>query len=51
MKKLNFMLGMDYDSFSPNGGSEYFRQAQNIVNQAQSSQFKGWKSYDGNTNR
>ena len=48
---INFMLGMDYDSFSPNGGSEYFRQAQNIVNQAQSSQFKGWKSYDGNTNR
>ena len=48
---INFMLGMDYDSFSPNGGSEYFRQAQNIVNQAQSSQFKGWQSYDGNTNR
>lgn len=48
---VNFMLGLDYDSFSPNGGSEFFRQAQNIVNQAQSSQFSGWKSFDGNTNR
>lgn len=46
-----FMLGMDYDSFSPNGGSAYFKQAENIVNQAQSSTFSGWKSYDGTSNR
>lgn len=46
-----FMLGVDYDSFSPNGGSQYFKQAENIVNQAQSSTFSGWKSYDGTTNR
>lgn len=46
-----FMLGMDYDSFSPNGGSPYFKQAETIVNQAQSSTFSGWKSYDGTTNR
>lgn len=46
-----FMLGIDYDSFSPNGGSQYFKTAENIVNQAQSSEFKGWKSYDSNTNR
>ncbi len=48
---VNFMLGLDYDSFSPNGGSQYFKQAENIVNQAASSQFGGWKSYDGTTNR
>ncbi len=48
---VNFMLGMDYDSFSPNGGSPYFKQAENIVNQAQSSTFTGWKSYDGTSNR
>lgn len=48
---VNFMLGLDYDSFSLNGGAQYFKQAENIVNQAQSSTFSGWKSYDGTTNR
>ena len=46
-----FMLGIDYDSFAPNGGSQYFKQAEAIVNQAQSSTFSGWKSYDGTSNR
>lgn len=46
-----FMLGLDYDSFSPNGGSDYFKKAETIVNQAQSSQYAGWKSYDGTKNR
>lgn len=45
------MLGIDYDSFSPNGGSAFYKQAENIVNQAQSSTYSGWKSYDGTTNR
>ncbi len=45
------MLGMDYDSFSPNGGSEYYKTAETIVNQAQSSSYSGWKSYDGTRNR
>lgn len=48
---INFMLGLDYDSFSPNGGTAFFRQAENIVQQAQSSTFSGWKSYDGTSNR
>lgn len=48
---VNFMLGLDYDSFSLNGGSAFFKQAEAIVNQAQSSTFSGWKSYDGTTNR
>ena len=46
-----FMLGMDYDSFSMNGGTDYFKKAETIVNQAQSSTFAGWKSYDGTKNR
>ena len=45
------ILGMDYDSFSPNGGTDYFRQAEQIVNQAQGSSFAGWKSFDSQRNR
>ena len=46
-----FMLGLDYDSFSPDGGTEYFKKAETIVNQAQSSQYAGWKSYESTKNR
>ncbi|MBS2098975.1 type IX secretion system protein PorD [Carboxylicivirga linearis] len=45
------ILGMDYDSFSSNGGTDYFRQAEQIVNQAQGSSFAGWKSFDSQRNR
>ncbi len=48
---VNMILGMDYDSFSPNGGSEYYKKAETIVNQAQSSSYAGWKSFDGTKNR
>lgn len=42
------ILGMDADTFSPNGGDEYFQQAQNIVNYSQQgNNFKGWKLEDG----
>jgi hypothetical protein len=47
-----FMLGMDYDSFSPKGGSPYFTEAQQIVSNAQSSGNAGWQSNEkGNKNR
>lgn len=47
-----FMLGMDYDSFSPKGGSPYFTEAQQIVSNAQSSGNVGWQSNEkGNKNR
>ena len=36
------ILGLDADTFSLEGGSEYFRTAQNIVTQAQSSSSLGW---------
>lgn len=45
------ILGLDYDSFSLNGGQKYFEAAQTIVNNAQSTDFQGWKAFDGNRNR
>lgn len=47
----NIMLGIDYDSFAPNGGTEFFKRAETIVSQAQSSQFGGWKSFEDTKNR
>ena len=44
-------LGLDFDSFSQNGGSPFFEAAQQIVNNAQSSSQQGWKAFDGNNNR
>jgi len=45
------IVGMDYDSFSKLGGTPYFTAAQNVVTNAQGSQSKGWKAFDGNNNR
>ncbi|MCU4166658.1 DUF4835 family protein [Carboxylicivirga caseinilyticus] len=45
------ILGMDYDSFSPNGGTEYFQKAEQIVNQAQGSSYSAWKSFESQRNR
>ena len=44
------IMGMDYDSFSKLGGSNYFASAQTVVANAQSSAYKGWKAFDGNIN-
>jgi hypothetical protein len=38
------LIGLDYDSFSLNGGTEYFQKAEAIVNNAQGSEYSGWKS-------
>ena len=40
------IIGMDYDTFSSEGGTEYYQKAQKIVNNAQSSVNKGWKAYE-----
>jgi hypothetical protein len=46
------MIGLDYDSYSPRGGSKYFQEAQNIVSMAQSAPGNGWKSNEaGKRNR
>lgn len=44
-------LGLDFDTFSLNGGQPFFDAAQQIVNNAQSSSQVGWKAFDGNKNR
>ncbi|RNC79757.1 MAG: DUF4835 family protein [Winogradskyella sp.] len=41
------MLGMDADTFAPNGGNEYYRQAQTIANYSQQGNAPGWKLEDG----
>ncbi len=45
------ILGYDYDSFSLEGGTPYFQEAQRIVNNAQSSPERGWKAFEGQRNR
>ena len=45
------VLGMDYDSFTPEGGTEFFQKAQSIVNNSQNVSQKGWKAYESERNR
>lgn len=45
------ILGFDYDSFSPKGGEPYFQKALTIVNNAQGEPEKGWKAFEGSSNR
>lgn len=44
----NFILGMDYDTFSLKGGTPFFNEAQQIVSNAQSSGGEGWQSNEAN---
>lgn len=44
---IYMVLGLDGDSFAPNGGQEYLKQAQTIVNYSQQENAKGWKLEDG----
>lgn len=45
------ITGMDYDSFSPMGGTPYFQRAQTVVNNAQVSPNSGWKAFESLRNR
>lgn len=45
------ILGFDYDSYSKMGGTKYMEKAQDIVNQAQNSPQKGWRSFESTRNR
>jgi hypothetical protein len=48
----NLILAMDYDSFSLEGGNEYFLICQTIVSNAQSAAEAGWKANEkGQQNR
>ncbi|WP_437395165.1 DUF4835 family protein [Flagellimonas lutimaris] len=45
------ILGLDADTFSLEGGNDFYRQAQNIVTQAQSSSYSGWSQETGERSR
>jgi hypothetical protein len=47
-----FVIGLDYDSYSLNGGTPHFNKAQQVVSDAQSSGAGGWRSdQQGKRNR
>lgn len=46
-----YVLGMDADTFQLEGGTSYFKIAQEIAMNATSSQFGGWSEMDGNKAR
>lgn len=52
---LNFyaylILALDYDSFSPKGGQDFYDRARAIVMEAQNSNEEGWKMFQDNRNR
>ncbi len=45
------ILGLDFDSFSPEGGTVFFQRAEKIVAMGQSSMEAGWKAFENNRNR
>lgn len=47
----NYIIGMDYDTYSLEGGTKYLLKAQQIVNMAQSSGQAGWSSNGKINNR
>ena len=47
----DIILGFDYDTYSPLGGSAYFQKARDIVNRSQNAREKGWRAFEGNFNR
>lgn len=47
----DIILGFDYDTYSPLGGSVYFQKARDILNKSQNAREKGWRAFEGNYNR
>jgi hypothetical protein len=45
------VIGLDYDSFSLNGGTPYLQKALAIVNSAQDATDPGWRAFESNKNR
>lgn len=45
------ILGLDYDTFSPEGGSVYFSKAEALVARCQNNRESGWKSFESRRNR
>jgi thermostable 8-oxoguanine DNA glycosylase len=45
------IIGIDYDTYSLEGGTPYFLKAQNMVSNAQNAAEKGWKAFENVKNR
>jgi len=45
------IIGLDYDSFSELGGTKYFQIANQIVSNAQNSNYSGWTQFNSVRNR
>ena len=45
------IIGMDMDTMAPQGGTEFFRVAEDIVTAAQNLGETGWKAFDSSRNR
>lgn len=45
------ILGFDYDTFSQDGGAEFFDRARSVLNQAAQSGERGWQAMDAPLNR
>ena len=48
---INIIIGLDFSTFSEEGGNEYFNIAQKIVNNAQNAPEQGWKAFESDKNR
>lgn len=48
---LYFVLGLDFDSFSPMGGNPFFEKAELVMNAAQNAPEAGWKAFESQRNR
>lgn len=48
---IYMILGYDYDSYSLEGGTVHFQQAQRIVSNAQNSAYEGWQAFQSQSNR
>jgi hypothetical protein len=46
-----FIIGLDYDTYSLFGGTEYFQKAERLVDNMQSASDKGWKAFDDKSNK
>lgn len=49
---IYMILGIDFDSFSPNGGDQFYQQAQQVVTLAQAEpSWSGWTAFGNKRNR
>ena len=45
------IIGLDLDSFAPNGGEDVLQRCMNLTNNAQNLDYPGWKAFADNRNR